>query len=114
MGSKRLIIISLCLSPLGLFAETADDYAHRGAQKYIFGQEEAAKKEISTGLEKFPDDPDLRQMAGLFREKQRQQQQQQNQDQQQAKNNQRQPNQPNQEQNPENQNDQKNSEKRDK
>src|SRR6266540_287165 len=86
MASKKLIILSLFAVVSSLFAETAADYVHRGAQKYIFGQEEAAEAEVATGLAKFPNDPELQQLAGLVHKKkpppQNQQQQQQQQQQQ--------------------------------
>ena len=42
MALKRALFLSLLLLPFSLLAETADDYAHRGAQKYIFGDEDGA------------------------------------------------------------------------
>src|SRR6266498_2445668 len=88
MASKKLIILSLFAVAPSLFAETAADYVHRGAQKYIFGQEEAAEAEVATGLAKFPNDPELQELAGLVHKKkpppqnqQQQQQQQKNQQQ---------------------------------
>jgi len=88
MASKELIFISLIALPVSLLAEKASDYANRGAQKYIFGQDDAAEAEITAGLQKFPNDQELQQMHGLFRKKpkqppQDQQQQNQNQKQQQ-------------------------------
>ena len=69
MGLRRLIVLSLLALPLSLGAETASDYLHRGAQKYIFGHEAAAKAEVDEGLKKFPNDPELREMLKLFKEK---------------------------------------------
>jgi hypothetical protein len=84
MALRKLTILSLFIAVPSLFAETAADYVHRGAQKYIFGQEDAAAAEVSAGLAKFPNDPELREMAGLFhRKKPPQQNQQQQQDQEQ-------------------------------
>jgi hypothetical protein len=88
MGSGKLILLSLLLLPLSLLADTASDYATRGAQKYVFGQEDAAKKEVAEGLAKFPHDPELQEMVKLFKEKppnnkqQQQNKNQQNKDQQ--------------------------------
>lgn len=65
------------------FAETAADFANRGAQKYIFGQDDAAEAEISTGLTKFPNDRELNQIAELLRKKPKQQQKSQDQQQEQ-------------------------------
>jgi hypothetical protein len=84
MVSRKLIILSLLVLPLSVFGENASDYMHRGAQKYIFGQEDAAKAEVATGLTKFPEDPELRQMAGLFHEKKKDQQKKQDQKQNQS------------------------------
>jgi len=69
MGLRKLILLSLFALPLSLGAETAADYVHRGAQKYIFGHEDAAKAEVDAGLAKFPDDPELREMVALFKKK---------------------------------------------
>ena len=88
MGLRRLLLFSLFLLPLSLQADTAADYATRGAEKYVFGQEDAAKKEVAEGLAKFPHDPELQEMVKLFKDKppnnkqQQQKKDQQNQDQQ--------------------------------
>jgi len=82
--SKILLIVSLALAPIALYAQTADDYFHRGAQFYVFGEKTNAIVEVVTGLQKFPDDEQLRTLAEILakeEEKQQQQQQQQNQDQ---------------------------------
>jgi Ca-activated chloride channel family protein len=76
MASKKLIILSLILLPISLFAETAADYANRGAQNYIFGNEDEAQKAVIEGLQKFPDDPELREMTFLFKKKDQQKDQQ--------------------------------------
>src|ERR1700722_8803635 len=76
MASKKLIILSLILLPITLFAETAADYANRGAQNYIFGNEDEAQKAVIEGLQKFPDDPELREMTFLFKKKDQQKDQQ--------------------------------------
>src|SRR5205823_1932685 len=90
MASRELIILSLFALAPSLFADTAADYVNRGAQKYIFGQDNNAAAEIDTGLAKFPDDPELREMAGLVKKKkpppQKQEQQQQQQKQQNQQN----------------------------
>src|SRR5438093_8810430 len=107
MASRELIILSLLALAPSLFADTAADYVNRAAQKYIFGQDNNAAAEIDTGLAKFPNDPELREMAGLIKKKkpppqkqdqqqnqqqnqQQQQQNQQNQDQQQQQKDQQQ------------------------
>src|SRR6266404_3529279 len=86
MVYRIALSISLMAIPLGLRAQTADDYFHGGAQSYIQAEKEKAKQEVFTGLQKFPADPKLNGMAGLLKkqeeEKQKQQRQQQQQDQQ--------------------------------
>ena len=88
----RRWVLCLVVLPVSLLAETADDYAHRGAQKYIFGDTPGAKAEVATGLAKFPNDKELQEMSKLFleskknsqsKDKNQQQQNSGNQDQQQ-------------------------------
>jgi Ca-activated chloride channel family protein len=82
---KPVLAISLLCATLCLGADTAQDYFHRGAQYYIFNKKEQAKNEVITGLQLFPNDPQLGGLAGLLKkeeEQQKQQQQQQQQDQQ--------------------------------
>ena len=81
MALRILILLSAFVFPLSLGAETASDYINRGAQKYIFGHEEAAEAEVKEGLAKFPNDPDLRQMITLFKKKPPQDQQDEKKDQ---------------------------------
>jgi hypothetical protein len=69
MVSRILLSFSLLALPLCAFADTATDYIDRGAQKYIFGDDEGSKAEIAAGLAKFPEDPKLRKMAELFKNK---------------------------------------------
>src|SRR3954465_4518484 len=99
MASKKQILLSLfLLVPISLLAETAADYVHRGAQKYIFGDEEAAKDAVANGLTKFPNDPELRSMVGLFHEKEKKPQKSQKQNQKQDSSKQDQQQQQNQDQ----------------
>src|SRR2546423_6804668 len=108
MASRELIILSLFALAPSLFADTAADYVNRGAQKYIFGQDNNAAAEIDTGLAKFPNDPELREMAGLVKKKkpppQKQEQQQQNQQNQQQQKDQQQKDQKDQQQQQQQQN----------
>src|SRR6266478_1223345 len=91
MVYRIALSISLLAFPLGLGAQTADDYFHGGAQSYIQAEKEKARQEVFTGLQKFPTDPKLNGMAGLLKkqeeekQKQQQQQEQQEKEQQQAK-----------------------------
>ncbi len=63
MALRELTLLSFFLVASSLFAETAADYVNRGAQKYIFGQDQAAASEVATGLRKFPNDPELQGIA---------------------------------------------------
>ena len=70
MGSKRaLLFLSVLLLPFPLLAETALDFAHRGAEKYIFGDDDGAKSEVAAGLLKFPNDKELQEMVKLWDKK---------------------------------------------
>jgi len=82
MALRELTLLSFFLVASSLFAETAADYVNRGAQKYIFGQDQAAASEVATGLTKFPNDPELQGIAGLLRKKKPPPQNQQEQNQQ--------------------------------
>ena len=64
---KSILILSLLLLPAWLRAETAEDYFHRGAQFYIWGQKQKATNEIFTGLRLFPADGQLNALAGLLK-----------------------------------------------
>lgn len=75
---KKLIILNLLLLPCWLPAQTAEDYFHAGAQRYVFGKKEEAKTAVLTGLQKFPTDSQLRQLLAFFREEEQKKQQQQN------------------------------------
>jgi hypothetical protein len=73
---KQIIAaISLIIAPLSLTAQTAEDYFHRGAQFYVFGDKEKSKAEIVTGLGKYPTDPQLNQMASLLKKEEQEKQQ---------------------------------------
>lgn len=84
---KIALSISLLLIPMALSAQfkTAEDFFHGGAQLYINGKKEAAKREIVTGLNLYPRDPQLNGLAQLIKQEEQQQQQQQNQKQDQSK-----------------------------
>jgi hypothetical protein len=76
MVSKSLLISSLLLAPICLTGQTAKDYFHGGAQFYIFGEKQKAVTEVQSGLQKFPDDADLRKLAELLAREEKEQQQQ--------------------------------------
>jgi hypothetical protein len=64
---RAIIAVNLLLSPIGLRAQTAEDYFHRGAQFYVFGENPKARTEVHVGLQKFPDDPKLLHLAELLK-----------------------------------------------
>jgi superfamily II DNA/RNA helicase len=67
---RLLLIINLLLAPAGAFAQTnADDYFHRGAQYYIFGEKTNAVRAIVNGLRVYPQDPKLNAVAQLLKRK---------------------------------------------
>jgi hypothetical protein len=92
MVYKAIIAISLLFSPFLLLADSAEDYFHRGAQYYVFGEKAKAKDEIQTGLKLYPDDVYLQKIAGLLKKEEKkdeqQKQNQQQKDQQQSQQNQ--------------------------
>lgn len=96
---NKLLSISLLIAPLVARADTAQDYFHRGAQYYIFGDKPKAITEVVTGLEKFPTDQPLQQLSVLLKKEE----QKQNQQNQQQQNNSQQQDKDKQQQNSENQ-----------
>ncbi|HYG21678.1 MAG TPA: hypothetical protein VEH04_02765 [Verrucomicrobiae bacterium] len=102
--SRLFLALSVVLACGPAFAQSAQDYFHRGAQFYVFGDKPKAAIEVQTGLQRFPMDRPLNELAGLLRkeeQEQQQQQQQQKQEQQQEQNEpqeQQQNSQPNQDQ----------------
>jgi Ca-activated chloride channel family protein len=56
-------------------AENPDDYCHRGAQHYIFGEKAKARAEVEIGQGIFPNDPKLNALALLLKKEEAQKQQ---------------------------------------
>jgi hypothetical protein len=84
MASRILASASLLLGLSLANADTADDYYHRGAKHYIFGEKQKAVLEVDSGRRQYPDDPKLNQLASLLaKEDQQKQQPQQDQNEQQ-------------------------------
>lgn len=82
------------------FAQTADEYFHRGAQSFIHANLQEAVSQVQNGLAQYPNDPKLNAlMQKLLEEQEKKQQQQQNQEQQQQQQQQDQQNQQEQKQN---------------
>ena len=72
--SLSLLILSLWSAP----AQTADDFFHGGAQRFLTNNVPGALEVVTNGLQRFPDDEKLKKLYDLLNQ---QQQQQQNQDQ---------------------------------
>jgi Ca-activated chloride channel homolog len=67
---RSLLIINLLLAPVWTFAQTnADDYFHKGAQYYIFGEKTNAVRAIVNGLRVYPQDTKLNAVAQLLKRK---------------------------------------------
>jgi Ca-activated chloride channel family protein len=81
--SAAMVVLISFVSPVLANGQTAEDYFHGGATNYVFGQKEKAKEQIVTGLQAFPADPKLNQLAALLKKEEEQKQQQKNQQQQQ-------------------------------
>lgn len=75
--SLSLLILTL----LSAKAQTADDFFHGGAQRFLTNNIPGALEVVTNGLQRFPEDEKLQKLYELLN--QQQQQQQQNQDQQQ-------------------------------
>ncbi len=73
MAFKLLINLNFFFVAFLAGAQTADFYFHNGSKHYVFGESEKAKAAIGTGLEKFPQDPQLNSLAGLIKKEEKQQ-----------------------------------------
>jgi Skp family chaperone for outer membrane proteins len=85
---KKIILLTFCLLPIMLLAQSALDYFHTAANYYVNANKKNAQTAIREGIQKFPNDPKLNNLAAKIEdlpdpensENQNQQQQQQNQD----------------------------------
>ena len=77
------ILLLLLLSASAVFAQSADDYFHGGAQFYISNNVAQAKQFATNGLKLFPNDVKLKKLYDLLNQQQQSQQNQQQQQQQQ-------------------------------
>ena len=85
---KKIILLILCLFPVILFAQSATDYFHIAANYYVNANKKSAQTTIKEGIQKFPDNQKLRNLASKIEElpdpedeqNQQNQQDQQNQD----------------------------------
>src|SRR4051794_13126882 len=76
MASKLKLCISLSLLAVVAMAraQNTDDYFHNGTPFYVFGEKEKAVTEVTTGLQRFPDDQKLGQLAALMKKEEEQKQ----------------------------------------
>ena len=85
---KKVILLILCLLPAILLAQSATDYFHIAANYYVNANKKSAQAAIREGIQKFPDNQKLKNMASKIEElpdpeeDEQNQQDQQNQDQQ--------------------------------
>jgi TATA-binding protein-associated factor Taf7 len=83
---KKVILLILCLFPATLFAQSATDYFHKSANFYVNANKKSAQTTIREGIQKFPDNQKLKDLAAKIEElpdpedEQNQNQDQQNQD----------------------------------
>ena len=95
---KKIILLIMCLFPAALFAQTATDYFHNAANYYVNANKKSALSTVMEGIQKFPNDQKLRNLASKIGElpepedeqDQQNQQNQQNQDNQDRQDQQRQ------------------------
>ena len=93
------ILLLLALSAPAVFAQSADDYFHGGAQFYISNNVAQAKQFATNGLKLYPNDVKLKKLYDLLNQQQQQQSQQNQQQQQQQQQDKDQQNQQQQKQN---------------
>ncbi len=77
------ILLLLALAAPAVFAQSADDYFHGGAQFYISNNVAQAKQFATNGLKLYPNDVKLKKLYDLLNQQQQQQSQQNQQQQQQ-------------------------------
>jgi type IV secretory pathway VirB10-like protein len=103
---KNVILLILCLFPATLFAQSATDYFHKSANFYVNANKKSAQTTIKEGINKFPDNQKLKDLAAKIEElpdpeddeNKQDQQNQDNQDQEQEQNQNQEQNQDQQEQ----------------
>jgi type IV secretory pathway VirB10-like protein len=65
---KKVILLILCLFPATLFAQSATDYFHKSANFYVNANKKSAQTTIREGIEKFPDNQKLKDLAAKIEE----------------------------------------------
>ena len=65
---KKVILLILCLFPATLFAQSATDYFHTAANFYVNANKKSAQTTIKEGIQKFPDNQKLKNLAAKIEE----------------------------------------------
>ena len=65
---KKVILLILCLFPATLFAQSAMDYFHKSANFYVNANKKSAQTTIKEGIQKFPDNQKLKNLAAKIEE----------------------------------------------
>jgi len=65
---KAILAIVLFLMSLKGFTQSADTYFHAASNLYIHGKMKEAKETVLNGLQKFPDDPELKSLKEKIKE----------------------------------------------
>jgi hypothetical protein len=65
---KKIIFLILCSFPAILFAQSATDYFHMAANFYVNANKKNAQTTIQEGIQRFPNDQQLRNLASKIEE----------------------------------------------
>ena len=65
---KKIILLILCLFPMALYAQSATDYFHIAANYYVNANKKSAQSTIREGIQKFPDNQKLKNLASKIEE----------------------------------------------
>ena len=65
---KKVILLIICLLPVALFAQSAEDYFHNAANFYVNDNKKSAQSIIREGIQRFPNDQKLRNLAAIIEE----------------------------------------------
>ena len=65
---KKVIFLIMCLFPATLVAQSAMDYFHKSANFYVNANKKSAQSSIKEGIEKFPDNQKLKDLASKIAE----------------------------------------------
>jgi len=65
---KKIILLILCLFPAIMFAQSATDYFHIAANYYVNANKKSAQTTIREGIQKFPNNQKLKNLASKIDE----------------------------------------------